>query len=155
MDRCNAARAVTRIQRRVLPLLTDLPSPANNVCPLMLKVDWTTYYILSKTMEMLIQMPGESTAWRGMNKFWGIRISCAFCRQLKEILIIIQLLFFTLVSFGGLSNIPTFNVIFIQVLGLCFQSVFIWSWVCFASWFVSAHNRPWLQTEINRNNYVF
>ena len=39
----------TRIQRRVLPELTEPPSLVNNVCSLMLNVEWVISTVLSKT----------------------------------------------------------------------------------------------------------
>ena len=49
-----APSKLTRIQRRVLPLLTEPPSRAKSVCPSMLKLEWLTSRVLPNTNIMYV-----------------------------------------------------------------------------------------------------
>ena len=61
---CVAPSKLTRIQRRVLPLLTEPPSLVTNVCSLMLKVEWPTSKIFSniKSRKVVFEMV-EGIVW--------------------------------------------------------------------------------------------
>ena len=64
---CKAARIVRKIQRRVRPLLTDPPNLVNNVCSSMLKAEWATSTVLSKTMMSIIF--GSGDVWRNFDEY--------------------------------------------------------------------------------------
>ena len=59
-----APNKLRRIQRRVLPLLTDPPSLVTKVCPSMLNVEWPTSRVLSNTkIRCVVFSTGQGTAW--------------------------------------------------------------------------------------------
>ena len=61
LDTCEAAKIMPRIQRRVLPLLTEPPSLVNNVCPSMLRKVFATSIVSSKTK--MRDMLGLGVLW--------------------------------------------------------------------------------------------